>query len=145
MGHLTDRGFCRPIVDEAEAAAQKKRQELEQEIEKVKKAYEEKQKRNAEKRKQKKTEQGKTVAEKGEDGKSEEAEDAKDEKEKENKVPLPLLDCRYSIISNRCLARSKSCRRVSRIPTMSQESLLCKSRQTPFHSHSQLPSAPFLN
>ncbi|KAF2229353.1 DUF1742-domain-containing protein [Viridothelium virens] len=87
VGHLKDRGFCLPIVDEAEAAAQKKHQELEEEIEKVKKEYEEKQKRKAEKRKEKKKEgKGKDSKEKKEEGKSEDAEDAEDEKEKEDKI-----------------------------------------------------------
>ncbi|KAL9097322.1 MAG: hypothetical protein Q9165_000749 [Trypethelium subeluteriae] len=87
MGHLKDRGFCLPIVNEAEAVAQKKRQELEQEIEKVKKEYEDKQKRKAEKRNEKKKEQkGKDPKAKKEEGENEDAEDAKDEKEKEDKI-----------------------------------------------------------
>ena len=53
-GHLTDRGFCQPEADEAKRVAdQKKQEELDREIEAVKKEYEEKQKLKREKRKAK--------------------------------------------------------------------------------------------
>ncbi|MCJ1412546.1 hypothetical protein MMC19_006641 [Ptychographa xylographoides] len=44
-GHLTDKGFCSPIVNEAEVAAKKKKEEMEREIELVKKEYAEKMKK----------------------------------------------------------------------------------------------------
>ncbi|KAJ9243750.1 hypothetical protein DTO169E5_2379 [Paecilomyces variotii] len=80
--HLKDRGFCSPIVDSEKEAAKKKEEELALEIEKVKKEYEEKQRRKKEKEdKEKKND-------KGEDGKDkkkkEESVDA--EKEKNEKI-----------------------------------------------------------
>jgi hypothetical protein len=52
--HLKDRGFCSPIVDEAEVAAKKKKEEMDHEIEKVKQEYEEKMRKKKEKSKDKK-------------------------------------------------------------------------------------------
>ncbi|KAI8964728.1 DUF1742-domain-containing protein [Daldinia sp. FL1419] len=43
-GHLKDRGFCSPIIDH-DAIAAKKKKEMEDEIERVKKEYEEKQRK----------------------------------------------------------------------------------------------------
>ena len=43
-GHLKDRGFCSPIIDEAAVAAKKKK-EMEAEVERVKQEFEEKQKK----------------------------------------------------------------------------------------------------
>ncbi|KAL9125306.1 MAG: hypothetical protein Q9217_005475 [Psora testacea] len=40
LGHLKDRGFCSPLIDEAEAAAKKRKEEMEREIEIVKREYE---------------------------------------------------------------------------------------------------------
>lgn len=132
VGHLKDRGFCQPIVDEAEAAAQKKRQELEQEIEKVKKEYEEKQKRKAEKRKQKKKDdKDKKTDEKKEQKESEEVEDAQDEKEKEDKVSIIMIAMTpQGFATDRISARLKNCPRTRRNPTIVPESLLCKSELT---------------
>ncbi|KAI9676769.1 MAG: hypothetical protein M1829_002864 [Trizodia sp. TS-e1964] len=42
-GHLKDPGFCSPTVDEAAVAKKKKREEMEREIELLKRAYAEKQ------------------------------------------------------------------------------------------------------
>ncbi|KAL6707947.1 hypothetical protein ACN47E_003621 [Coniothyrium glycines] len=84
-GHLTDRGFCQPDADEAAAvAAQKKKEELDREIEAVKKEYEEKQRLKREKRKGKDKEKDK---EKEKDAKSkDEEEDKQDEKAKDDKI-----------------------------------------------------------
>ncbi|PSS27169.1 hypothetical protein M430DRAFT_23651 [Amorphotheca resinae ATCC 22711] len=57
-GHLKDKGFCSPIIDEAAVAAKKKK-EMEAEIERVKKEFEEKQKKKKEKEKEKEKEKGK--------------------------------------------------------------------------------------
>ncbi|KAI9867292.1 MAG: hypothetical protein M1813_009570 [Trichoglossum hirsutum] len=79
LGHLKDKGFASPIIDEKEAAA-KKKEELEQEVERVKKEFEEKQKKKKEKEKAKEKE-----GKKGE--KDEEKKDktsTKNEKEKED-------------------------------------------------------------
>jgi outer membrane biosynthesis protein TonB len=57
-GHLKDRGFCNPIIDEAALAAKKKK-EMEAELERVKQEFEEKQKKKKEKEKEKEKEKGK--------------------------------------------------------------------------------------
>ena len=84
-GHLKDKGFCSPDADEAAALEEKKKkEELDKEVEAVKKEYEEKQLLKQEKRKKKEKEKGKDKAEK----KAEDEEDTKDEKEKEDKVGI---------------------------------------------------------
>ncbi|KAI1474360.1 DUF1742-domain-containing protein [Daldinia eschscholtzii] len=50
--HLKDRGFCSPVVDH-DAIAAKKKKEMEDEIERVKKEYEEKQRKKKEKESEK--------------------------------------------------------------------------------------------
>ncbi|KAF2127099.1 DUF1742-domain-containing protein [Dothidotthia symphoricarpi CBS 119687] len=81
-GHLTDRGFCQADADEAAAvAAQKKKEELDREIEKVKKEYDEKQKLKREKRKEREKEKNKDK-----DKGKEADEDKEDEKAKEDKI-----------------------------------------------------------
>ncbi|KAI4628954.1 hypothetical protein J4E83_003507 [Alternaria metachromatica] len=84
-GHLVDRGFCQPEADEAKRVAdQKKQEELDREIEAVKKEYEEKQKLKREKRKGKDKEKDK---EKEKETKGKEAEeDKQDEKAKDDKA-----------------------------------------------------------
>ena len=47
-GHLKDKSFCSPVVDEAEVAAKQKKEALEKEIEAIKKEYEEKLKKEKE-------------------------------------------------------------------------------------------------
>ncbi|KFY12642.1 hypothetical protein V491_06704 [Pseudogymnoascus sp. VKM F-3775] len=69
-GHLKDKGFCSPIIDEAAVAAKKKK-EMEEEVERVKKEFEEKQKKKKEKEKNK---------EKEKDGKDEDKKEKGDEK-----------------------------------------------------------------
>lgn len=80
-GHLKDKGFCSPIIDEAALAAKKKR-EMEAEVERVKQEFEEKQRKKKEKEKEKDTEKD---AEKGKD------KDKKDT-EKDNKTEKKKLD-----------------------------------------------------
>lgn len=83
IGHLSDRGFCQPDAEEAAGIAErKKKEEMDREIEKVKKEYEEKQRLKNEKRKTK--EKGKDKETKS----NEEEEDKKDEKAKDDKVRL---------------------------------------------------------
>ncbi|KAI8934002.1 hypothetical protein NX059_008773 [Plenodomus lindquistii] len=84
-GHLTDRGFCQPDADEvAEIDAKKKKEQMDREIEAVKKEYEEKQKTKREKRKNKEKEKDK---EKEKESKNkDEEEDKQDEKAKEDKI-----------------------------------------------------------
>ncbi|KAL8785338.1 MAG: hypothetical protein Q9213_003403 [Squamulea squamosa] len=88
-GHLKDRGFCTPIVGEAEAVAKKKQEELDREIELIKAEYAEKLKKRAKSKDSSKKEK------KGKDIKGKEKESSKDddddveavaEKEKNEKV-----------------------------------------------------------
>ncbi|KAL8770341.1 MAG: hypothetical protein Q9209_003977 [Squamulea sp. 1 TL-2023] len=88
-GHLKDRGFCTPIIDEIEAAAKKKQEELDHEIERIKAEYAEKLK------KRKKSKESSTKEKKGKDTNGKEKEISKDnddddeavvEKEKNEKV-----------------------------------------------------------
>ncbi|KAF1983024.1 DUF1742-domain-containing protein [Aulographum hederae CBS 113979] len=84
VGHLKDRSFCTPDAAEASAAEErKKKEELDKEIELVKKGYEEKVKKRKERRKEKEKEKGK---ESKDEKKQDEEEDKKDEKEKEEKI-----------------------------------------------------------
>ncbi|CAD6575103.1 MAG: hypothetical protein ASARMPRED_007059 [Alectoria sarmentosa] len=87
-GHLKDRGFCTPIIDEAEVAAKKKKEEMDREIELVKKEYEDKmkKKRNSKDKKGKDKDKDKDK-EKGEDGESKgDVNDEKAEKENDAKI-----------------------------------------------------------
>ncbi|KAH7389547.1 VPS4-associated protein 1 [Phaeosphaeria sp. MPI-PUGE-AT-0046c] len=84
-GHLVDKGFCQPNADEAAAfEAKKKKDELDVEIEKVKKEYEEKQRLKREKRKGK--EKDKDKASEKESQSKDEEEDKQDEKAKDDKI-----------------------------------------------------------
>ncbi|KAI1388962.1 DUF1742-domain-containing protein [Hypoxylon trugodes] len=71
IGHIKDRGFCTPIIDQ-EAVAAKKKKEMEEEIERAKKEYEEKQRKKREKE-----------SKSGEE--TDKAKDAKDNEEKDSK------------------------------------------------------------
>ncbi|KAF2004930.1 DUF1742-domain-containing protein [Amniculicola lignicola CBS 123094] len=84
-GHLSDRGFCLPDAGEAaDAAARKKKDELDREIELVKKEYEEKQRLKREKRREKGKDKDK---DKDKDTKKKnEDEDIEDEKTKDDKI-----------------------------------------------------------
>ncbi|KAL8689814.1 MAG: hypothetical protein Q9218_004599 [Villophora microphyllina] len=87
-GHLKDRGFCTPIIDEAEAAAKKKKEDLDREIELIKKEYEEKLKKRKKSKESKKPEKDSEKS-KGNDTESskkdETDDDKKAEKEKDDK------------------------------------------------------------
>ncbi|MCJ1237135.1 hypothetical protein MMC14_005119 [Varicellaria rhodocarpa] len=86
-GHLKDRGFCSPIIDEAEMAAKKKKEELDHEIEQIKKEYEEKMKKKKKAKDDQKEEKGKEDAKDQKDGKKpRDEEDQRAEKEKDEKV-----------------------------------------------------------
>lgn len=78
-GHLTDRKFAIP-KDEEDLAKKKREEEIQKEIEAVKKEYEEKIRKKVEKRKQK--EDAKDKDKKKDEKKDEKQEDDKDEKEK---------------------------------------------------------------
>ncbi|KAL1597360.1 hypothetical protein SLS59_007389 [Nothophoma quercina] len=83
IGHLSDRGFCQPDAEEAASITERKnKEEMDREIEKVKKEYEEKQKLKKEKRKAKDKEKEKDKETKS----NEEEEDKKDEKAKDDKI-----------------------------------------------------------
>lgn len=88
-GHLKDRGFATPIIDEAEAAAKKKKEAMDREIELIKHEYEEKMKKqkNKDKDKDKKArdaDKGKEEAK--DDGSKDDGDDEKAKKEKDDKV-----------------------------------------------------------
>ncbi|KAB5528023.1 VPS4-associated protein 1 [Coniochaeta sp. 2T2.1] len=72
--HLKDTGFCTPVVDQAALEAKKKK-ELEAEVERVKKEYEEKQRKKKEKKKD-----AEKSDDKGKDKESKKDEDKKDKK-----------------------------------------------------------------
>lgn len=79
-GHLKDKGFCTPIIDEAAVAAKKKK-EMEDEVERVKKEFEEKQKKKKEKEKSKEKDK-----DKGKDKKDEDKKEKDDEKKDDDTV-----------------------------------------------------------
>ena len=84
---MKDHGFCSPIIDEAEVAAKKKKDEMDREIAIIQKECEEKLKKNKSKgkdTKEKETEKGKEK-EKGNEEKAN-VEVDKAEKEKTDKV-----------------------------------------------------------
>ncbi|KAL5120515.1 hypothetical protein ACEQ8H_001533 [Pleosporales sp. CAS-2024a] len=84
-GHVSDRGFCQPDAEEAAAIeAKKKKDELDAEIEKVKKEYEEKQRLKHEKKKGKDADKDK--AKDKEAQRKDEEEDKQDEKAKDDKI-----------------------------------------------------------
>ncbi|KAL8902805.1 MAG: hypothetical protein Q9171_007594 [Xanthocarpia ochracea] len=88
-GHLKDRAFCTPIVDEAEAAAAKKKEDLDREIELIKAEYAEKLKKRKKSKESKKKEKSseKTKGKEKESGQdSEDDEESKAEKEKNEKI-----------------------------------------------------------
>ena len=80
-GHLTDRKFAMP-KDAEDLAEKKRKEELDKEIETVKKEFEEKMRKKLARRKQKEYEK----EDKKEEKKKEEKEDEKDEKDKEEKL-----------------------------------------------------------
>ncbi|MCJ1342899.1 hypothetical protein MMC31_001088 [Peltigera leucophlebia] len=88
QSHVKDRGFCLPIVDEAEVAARKKKEEMDREIEIIKKEYEEKRKKikgkDSKAKKEDKDEDKEMDIQKEDRKKS--AEDDKAEREKEEKI-----------------------------------------------------------
>ena len=85
-GHLKDRKFAIP-KDEEDLAEKKRKEELEKEIEAVKKEFEEKMRKKLARRKQKEYEKEEKEEEKKKEEKKKEAtEDDKDEKDKEEKL-----------------------------------------------------------
>ena len=87
-GHLKDRGFAMPIIDEAEAAAKKKKEAMDREIELIKQEYEEKMKKKQKnKDKDKKAKDADKGKEKAKDDESkDDDDDEKAKKEKDDKV-----------------------------------------------------------
>ncbi|KAI9734730.1 MAG: hypothetical protein M1818_006717 [Claussenomyces sp. TS43310] len=82
-GHLKDTGFCTPIVDEAAAAAKKKR-EMEAEVERVKKEFEDKQREKKEK--------GRATEKKEEAKKGDKEDEKKSEEKKADEAPAPASE-----------------------------------------------------
>ncbi|KAL8970681.1 MAG: hypothetical protein Q9183_001400, partial [Haloplaca sp. 2 TL-2023] len=90
-GHLKDRGFCTPVVDEAEAAAKKRKEELDREIELIKKEYEEKLKKRKKSKDSKKADKKSEKSDSSEKNGEDDDNDA--EKEKDEKVEPMLKQC----------------------------------------------------
>ena len=107
LGHLKDKGFASPVVDPEEAAAKKKKEEMDREIELIKEEYEEKLKKQKNKKKDKEEDKKGKEDKKKEQGNDD---DAKVEKEKDEKVSscgsLSLSCCEHQL-TGRFLARSK--------------------------------------
>lgn len=79
VSHLSDRGFASPVVDAEAEAAKKKKQLMDQEIQKVKDEYEEKQRKKKSKKSSK--DDGKDK-----DKQKDEDDESKAEKERDDKV-----------------------------------------------------------
>jgi hypothetical protein len=84
-GHLKDRGFATPIVDQ-EAAAAKKKKEMEDEMARVKAEYEEKQRKKKEKEKEKDKDKDKDKEKDKDKDKETEKDEAKTDKKGDEKV-----------------------------------------------------------
>lgn len=130
-GHLKDKSFCSPIVDEAEAAAKRKKEEMDREIELIKKEYDDKMKKKKEKKekdRKDKEDQGKEK-EKEEKTKVDEEYD-KAEKEKEAKVK-PVCSA-IGTLPITHISRSKQSRtqNQNQIPMTYHESMHCRSMLT---------------
>ena len=99
VGHLKDKGFASPIIDPEEVIAKKRKEEMDREIELIKKEYEEKMKRKKTKKNDKKEDENEKDKR---DGKKEEDDDAKTEKEKDDKVSneRPFSNNEYMLIGN---------------------------------------------
>ncbi|MCJ1279722.1 hypothetical protein MMC21_007546 [Puttea exsequens] len=97
-GHLKDRGFCTPIADEADAAAKKKKAELDREIEIIKQEYEENlKKRKGKAKKAKDSQQDKN---KSKEDEAKDEEDEKAEKERDAKVKALTSKDAPSLLDN---------------------------------------------
>lgn len=100
--HLQDANFASPIVDQAAIDAKKKK-ELDDEVERVKKEYEERQKRKKDKEKEQAKEgdgknDDKDKEKKEEDGKDDSKKDSKkDEPSTEVRTPRPSLQAVFSL------------------------------------------------
>lgn len=105
-GHLKDRTFCSPIIDEAAVAAKKKK-EMEAEVERVKKEFEEKQKKKKEKEKEKEKEKGK------EKDKDKNKKDGDDEEKPDEKVEIPSTYILPETRANEIIEESRQCCRLS--------------------------------
>ncbi|KAK0116845.1 hypothetical protein ONS96_012693 [Cadophora gregata f. sp. sojae] len=87
-GHLKDKGFCNPIIDEAAIAAKKKK-EMDAEIERVKQEFDEKQKKKKEKESAKEKEKDKEK-DKDKDSDKKATEKSADEKKRSDEAtPSP--------------------------------------------------------
>lgn len=89
LSHLKDRGFCSPIIDQ-EAVAAKKKKEMDDELERVKNEYEEKQRKKKEKDSKKGEESEKSKDDEKKDTKETDKKDETNSKSKdkaEDKTP----------------------------------------------------------
>lgn len=92
---MKDRGFCSPIVNEAEVAAKKKKEEMDREMERIQEEYEEKMKKKKSKDKDNKEKEKGKDEKKEKEKKDEKKTDHNEntaEKDKNNKVMI-TADC----------------------------------------------------
>ena len=85
-GHLKDRGFCTPVIDEGEAEAKRKKEAMDREIELIKQEYEDKMKKKKSKSKDKIAKDEDKGKEKAKDEEGKDDDDEKAKKEKDDKV-----------------------------------------------------------
>ncbi|KAI0968032.1 DUF1742-domain-containing protein [Xylaria arbuscula] len=83
LAHLKDRGFCSPIIDQDAIAAKKKR-EMDEEVERLKKEYEEKQRKKKEKEAEKEKEKDKDKDKETDKKDSKEKDDEKADKKEDS-------------------------------------------------------------
>ena len=96
-GHLKDRSFCTPVVDEAEAEAKRKKEAMDREIELIKQEYEDKMKKKKSKSKDKNAKDEGKDKEKAKDEEGKDDDDEKAKKEKDDKVVYSYVQSVISI------------------------------------------------
>ncbi|KAI1164773.1 DUF1742-domain-containing protein [Nemania serpens] len=83
--HLKDRGFCSPIIDHEAVAAKKKKKEMDDEIDQLKKEYEEKQRKKKEKEAEKEKEKDKEKGKKNSTDKNEQKDEKREDSTSDDK------------------------------------------------------------
>ncbi|KAK0514481.1 hypothetical protein JMJ35_003098 [Cladonia borealis] len=85
-GHLKERSFCTPVIDEAEAEAKKRKEAMDREIELIKQEYEDKIMKKKSKSKEKNAKDEDKGKEKAKDEEGKDDDDEKAKKEKDDKI-----------------------------------------------------------
>ena len=96
-GHLKERSFCTPVIDEAEAEAKRKKEAMDREIELIKQEYEDKMKKKKSKSKDKNAKDEDKGKEKAKDEEGKDDDDEKAKKEKDDKVVYAYVLCVISV------------------------------------------------